>query len=72
MERAPALSSHPPATVDAVHAAIAAAAPYLFTLTQWLEADGVDPAQFPKVAEHRQRMAARPAVKRALDAELAV
>jgi glutathione S-transferase len=44
--------------------------PYLFTLTQWLELDGVDPAQFPKVSGHRQRMAARPAVKRALDAEL--
>jgi glutathione S-transferase len=45
--------------------------PYLFTLTQWLELDGVDPAQFPRVADHRQRMAARPAVKRALDAERA-
>jgi glutathione S-transferase len=45
--------------------------PYLFTLTQWLELDGVDPAQFPKVSDHRQRMAARPAVKRALDAERA-
>jgi glutathione S-transferase len=43
--------------------------PYLFTLTQWLEADGVDPAQFPRVSDHRSRMAARPAVKRALDAE---
>jgi glutathione S-transferase len=44
--------------------------PYLFTLAQWLEADGVDPAQFPKVFDHRRRMAERPAVKRALAAEL--
>jgi glutathione S-transferase len=45
--------------------------PYLFTLTQWLEADGVDPSRFPKVSDHRQRMAARAAVARALDAERA-
>ncbi|SMF16285.1 glutathione S-transferase [Tistlia consotensis] len=45
--------------------------PYLFTLAQWLEADGVDPAGLPKVAEHRRRMAERPAVRRALAAELA-
>ena len=37
--------------------------PYLFTLAQWLEADGVDPARFPKVRDHRQRMAERSAVK---------
>ena len=35
---------------------------YLFTLAQWLEADGVDPARFPKVADHRARMAADPVV----------
>jgi len=45
--------------------------PYMFTLTQWLEADGVDPSRFPKVSDHRQRMAARAAVARALDAERA-
>ena len=44
--------------------------PYLFTLAQWLEADGVDPMDLPKVHDHRRRMAARPAVKRALKAEL--
>jgi glutathione S-transferase len=44
--------------------------PYLFTLAQWLEGDSVDPAQFPMVFDHRQRMAERPAVKRALAAEL--
>lgn len=43
--------------------------PYLFTLAQWLEADGVDPATLPKVREHRQRMAQRPAVKAAITAE---
>jgi glutathione S-transferase len=40
--------------------------PYLFTLVQWLEADGVDPARFPKVQDHRQRMSERPGVKTAL------
>jgi glutathione S-transferase len=44
--------------------------PYLFTLAQWLEADGVDPATLPRVREHRERMRERPAVRRALAAEL--
>ncbi len=44
--------------------------PYLFTLAQWLEGDSVDPAQFPQVFDHRRRVAERPAVKRALAAEL--
>src|SRR5436190_7103221 len=44
--------------------------PYLFTLAQWLEADGVDPERFPKIAEHRRRMSERPAVRKALDEEL--
>jgi len=44
--------------------------PYLFTLAQWLEGDGVDPAAFPKVREHRQRMSGRPAVRTALTEEL--
>jgi glutathione S-transferase len=39
--------------------------PYLFTVGEWLEGDGVDPAAFPRVLEHRRRMAARPAVQRA-------
>lgn len=43
--------------------------PYLFTLAQWMEADGVDPARFPKVLDHRRRIAERPAVKRALAGE---
>ena len=45
--------------------------PYLFTLAQWLEGDGVDPARFPKVKDHRQRMADRPAVVKVMAAELA-
>jgi glutathione S-transferase len=44
--------------------------PYLFTLAQFLEGDGVDPACFPKVLEFRNRMAERSAVTRALGDEL--
>ncbi len=40
--------------------------PYLFTVARWMEGDGVDPAQFPALLAHRQRMAERPAVVRAL------
>jgi glutathione S-transferase len=40
--------------------------PYLFTLSAWLEGDGVDIANFPKVADHYKRMLQRPAVQRAL------
>ncbi len=40
--------------------------PYLFTLAQWLEGDGVDPASLPKIRDHRLRMAERPAVRRVL------
>jgi glutathione S-transferase len=43
--------------------------PYLFTIARWLEGDGVDPAVFPRVLDHRDRMAERPAVRRALKAE---
>jgi glutathione S-transferase len=45
--------------------------PYLFTLAQWLDGDGVDIARFPKVADHSRRMSERPAVTRAIAAELA-
>ena len=44
--------------------------PYLFTLAQWLETDGVDPARIPKVMDHRRRMAERPAVRRAIATEV--
>ena len=45
--------------------------PYLFTLAQWWEADGVDSARLVKLQEHRRRMLQRPAVRRALEAESA-
>ncbi|MGA8447004.1 MAG: glutathione S-transferase family protein [Roseiarcus sp.] len=43
--------------------------PYLFTLARWMEIDGVDPNAFPRVLDHRDRMAERPAVQRALESE---
>ena len=45
--------------------------PYLFTLAQWLEGDGVDLATLPKVMDHRNRMSERPAVRAALAEEQA-
>jgi glutathione S-transferase len=45
--------------------------PYLFTLAQWLEADGVDPASIPRVVDHRRRMSQRATVKKAITSELA-
>jgi glutathione S-transferase len=45
--------------------------PYLFTLAQWLEADGVDVATIPRVVDHRARMRERPAVRKAIADELA-
>lgn len=45
--------------------------PYLFTLAQWLEDDGVNPARIPRVMAHRSRMAERVNVKRAITEELA-
>ena len=43
--------------------------PYLFTLASWMERDGVDPSRFPRVAEHRARMAERASVKKGLALE---
>ena len=43
--------------------------PYLFTLAQWLEADGVNPARFPKIHDHRRRMSERPTVEKVLAQE---
>lgn len=40
--------------------------PYLFTISRWLEGDGVDVANFPRVHDHFKRMNERPAVKTAL------
>lgn len=45
--------------------------PYLFTLAQWLEQDGVDPARFPKVIDHRRRMSERATTRRALGQQMA-
>ena len=46
--------------------------PYLFTIAQWMEKDGVDPGRFPKVADHRARMAERANVRAAIEVELAL
>jgi glutathione S-transferase len=43
--------------------------PYLFTIARWLEVDGVDPARFPKVKAHRDRMSERPAVRKVVAEE---
>lgn len=40
--------------------------PYLFTLSGWLEGDGVDIARFPKVAEHHARLRADARVQKVL------
>ncbi len=42
---------------------------YLFTVAGWLEGDGVNVTTLGKTLEHRARMDARPAVKRALAQE---
>lgn len=43
--------------------------PYLFTIAEWIEGDGLDPKRFPKMHDHRTRMYERPAVKRTLAAQ---
>jgi glutathione S-transferase len=45
--------------------------PYLFTVAQWLEGDGVDVSAFPKVIDHRKRVAERPAVRQVMADQLA-
>ena len=42
---------------------------YLYTLTGWLEGDGVDTAKFPRLMAHQARTAQRPPVQRALAGE---
>lgn len=37
---------------------------YLYTLTRWLEGDGVDVKRFPRVADHMRRMEALPQVQK--------
>jgi glutathione S-transferase len=46
--------------------------PYLFTLAQWLEADGADLSRLPRVIQHRARMAERGSVSKAIAQEMAV
>jgi glutathione S-transferase len=40
--------------------------PYLFTMSSWLEGDGVDINDLPIIKDHYERMRDRPAVQRAL------
>lgn len=42
--------------------------PYLFTLSGWMEGDGLDLARYPKVMDHRRRMLGRPAVRKVMAA----
>jgi glutathione S-transferase len=37
---------------------------YLYTLASWLEGDGVNSAEFPRVVAHTERMRARPSVQK--------
>jgi glutathione S-transferase len=37
---------------------------YLYTLSRWLEGDGVAASRFPKVADHMRRMEAKPQVQK--------
>jgi len=43
--------------------------PYLFTVAEWLEGDGVDLSRLPRVIDHRNRMSERPAVRKAIAEE---
>ncbi|MGD9743032.1 MAG: glutathione S-transferase family protein [Dongiaceae bacterium] len=43
--------------------------PYLFTVAGWIEGDGLDPKRFPKILDHRNRMAERPAVRKVMERE---
>ena len=45
--------------------------PYLFTLAQWLEQDGVDAKRIPRVVDHRRRVSERASVRKAIAEELA-
>lgn len=41
--------------------------PYLFTISNWLAGDSVDINDFPRIANHHQRMRERPAVQAVLE-----
>jgi glutathione S-transferase len=40
---------------------------YLYTLSGWLEGDGVDLARFPRIVDHHRRVGGRAAVRRAVE-----
>jgi len=42
---------------------------YLYTVASWMESDGVDRNDFPKVADHHARMSADPIVQKVLAAQ---
>lgn len=42
---------------------------YLYVVTRWAKPMGIDISAWPNLAKHHQRVAARPAVREALDAE---
>ena len=42
---------------------------YLYTLTQWLDGDGVDVNKTPKIADHFKRVGERPAVRKVIEDE---
>ena len=42
---------------------------YLYVVTRWAKPMGIDISGWPNLAKHHQRVAARPAVREALDAE---
>ena len=44
---------------------------YLFTMANWMESDGVDPKAFPRILDHRERLAADPAVAKVVALERA-
>ena len=39
---------------------------YLYTISSWLEGDGVDLARFPRIVDHHRRVGERPAVRQAV------
>lgn len=43
--------------------------PYLYTVATWMEFDNIDPAKYPRVAEHRRRMSNLPNVRKAIEVE---
>jgi len=43
--------------------------PYLFTIAEWLEGDGIEPARFPRVIDHRRRVGERAATRKAIAQE---